>query len=151
MPTDRGNSDGIPTEKASSSEFPRNFVKSPNGSPTAIIFPLNSSVFSEEPIFPRNFLGIFRRIDISSEFRRKFLGIFRGFHFPSEFPSEYRCFLVVEFSNFKKNFQTSKKKLKKYFENKNSFYKTGNWLHLFLHHQFNSRTGTYSTKNSPKP
>ncbi|KAL0815135.1 hypothetical protein Bca101_071578 [Brassica carinata] len=56
--------------KASSSEFPRNFVKSPNGSPTAIIFPRNSSVFSEEPIFPRNFLGIFRRIDISSEFRR---------------------------------------------------------------------------------
>ncbi|KAF2554736.1 hypothetical protein F2Q68_00017292 [Brassica cretica] len=55
---------------ASSSEFPRNFVKSPNGSPTAIIFPQNSSVFSEEHIFPRNFLGIFRRIDISSEFRR---------------------------------------------------------------------------------
>ncbi|WZZ61243.1 hypothetical protein YC2023_061350 [Brassica napus] len=56
---------------ASSSEFSRNFVKSPNGSPTAIIFPRNSSVFFEEHIFPRNFLGIFRRIDISSEFHRR--------------------------------------------------------------------------------
>ena len=74
----RRNSDGIPTEKASSSEFPRNFVKSPNGSPTAIIFPRNSSVFSEEHIFPRNFLGIFRRIDISSEFRRYIPRKFRG-------------------------------------------------------------------------
>ncbi|WZZ85278.1 hypothetical protein YC2023_113857 [Brassica napus] len=74
----RGNSDGIPTEKASSSEFPRNFVKSPNGSPTAIIFPQNSSIFSEEHIFPRNFLGIFQRIDISSEFRRYIPRKFRG-------------------------------------------------------------------------
>ncbi|WZZ60942.1 hypothetical protein YC2023_061049 [Brassica napus] len=48
-------------DKTSSSEFPRNFVKSPNGSPTTIIFPRNSSVFSEEHSFPRNFLGIFRR------------------------------------------------------------------------------------------
>ena len=78
LPTDRGNSDGIPTPTASSSEFPRNFVKSPNGSPTAIIFPRNSSVLSEEHIFPRNFLGIFRRIDISSEFRRYIPRKFRG-------------------------------------------------------------------------
>ncbi|WZZ48780.1 hypothetical protein YC2023_048887 [Brassica napus] len=41
------NSDGIPTDKTSSSEFPRNFVKSPNGSPTAIIFPRNSSHHTE--------------------------------------------------------------------------------------------------------
>uniref|UniRef100_A0A0D3D5N0 Uncharacterized protein n=2 Tax=Brassica oleracea TaxID=3712 RepID=A0A0D3D5N0_BRAOL len=78
MPTDRGNSDGIPTEKASSSEFPRNFVKSPNGSPMAIIFPRNSSVFSEEHIFPRNFLEIFRRNDVSLEFRRYIPRKFRG-------------------------------------------------------------------------
>ncbi|KAF2554904.1 hypothetical protein F2Q68_00016768 [Brassica cretica] len=77
-------SDGIPTPTASSSEFPRNFVKSPNGSPTAIIFPRNSSVFSEE-----------NKFCVSSKFPRKFLGILRGFHFPSECPSEYRCFLVV--------------------------------------------------------
>ncbi|WZZ43261.1 hypothetical protein YC2023_039520 [Brassica napus] len=74
----RGNSDGIPTEKASSSEFPRNFVKSPNGSPTAIIFPRNSSVFSEEQCVPRNFLGIFRRTEVSSEFRRYIPKKFRG-------------------------------------------------------------------------
>ncbi|WZZ31275.1 hypothetical protein YC2023_014676 [Brassica napus] len=72
------NSDGIPTDKTSSSKFPRNFVKSPNGSPTAIIFPRNSSVFSEEHSFPRNFLGIFRRTVVSSKFRRYIPRKFRG-------------------------------------------------------------------------
>ncbi|CAF1707456.1 unnamed protein product, partial [Brassica napus] len=80
----RGNSDGIPTEKASSSEFPWNFVKSSNGSPTAIIFPRNSSVFSEEHIVPRNFLGIFRRTEVSSEFRR-YIPRNPNFMFPRNF------------------------------------------------------------------
>ncbi|WZZ33332.1 hypothetical protein YC2023_016733 [Brassica napus] len=72
----RGNSDGIPTEKASSSEFPRNFVKSPNG----------YNISSE-------FIGFFRGTHISSEFPRDiptewlFLGIpsgSRSYHFAHE-------------------------------------------------------------------
>ena len=62
----------------SSSEFPRNFVKS-------LYY----------------FLGIHRSFPrkpkfwVSSKFPRKFLGKFRRFHFPSECLLEYRCFLVV--------------------------------------------------------
>uniref|UniRef100_A0A0D3APW5 Uncharacterized protein n=1 Tax=Brassica oleracea var. oleracea TaxID=109376 RepID=A0A0D3APW5_BRAOL len=59
----------------------------------------------------RNFLGIFRRIDVSSEFRRyipkKFRGKFRGFHFPSECLSEYRCFIVVIYCILSLNLLTS--------------------------------------------
>ncbi|WZZ35287.1 hypothetical protein YC2023_018688 [Brassica napus] len=63
------------------------FLKYPNGSLTAIIYPRNSSVFSEEYIFPRYSIRIFRRIDISSEYRRYIPRKFRG--------TQILCFLGI--------------------------------------------------------